>query len=352
MLSAKFKNLIKTGELVKAPVPVDDNFIDQTYWLYTRKASKGHRKRDLEKNIELADELQAWAYHRENTHRVCSGEPGWNWIRSEEKYNKWEKLEYVPIGIAFPASQILDDLIEKAMVKENWVMEREIVIRNSIPLTLEMPDSLNQNGSLPEDRMVGYFRADHDGYRWHYTWFNGKNNEANVGETKKELEHVGTQLVFHGFLNGVSSMREFVYEAGATAVSTENDEYNFYYSGFCCDYWVRFILRRGDYNMYIKCYQKESLFHAKPEEIRGLVLGEKIEKLTCRYGMPCEVHSRVESDGVTVCVEVSGDWKHTHKYLDFLVEEMFSPDKIEETPVSMTDTDYYTSEHRYYFPLA
>lgn len=49
MLSAKFKNLIKTGELVKAPVPVDDNFIDQTYWLYTRKASKGHRKRDLEK---------------------------------------------------------------------------------------------------------------------------------------------------------------------------------------------------------------------------------------------------------------------------------------------------------------
>lgn len=201
MLSAKFKNLIKTGELVKAPVPVDDNFIDQTYWLYTRKASKGHRKRDLEKTIELADELQAWAYHRENTHRVCSGEPGWNWIRSEEKYNKWEKLEYVPIGIAFPASQILDDLIEKAMVKENRVMEREIAIRNSIPLTLEMPDSLNQNGSLPEDRMVGYFRADHDGYRWHYTWFNGKNNEANVGETKKELEHVGTQLVFHGFVN-------------------------------------------------------------------------------------------------------------------------------------------------------
>lgn len=289
MLSAKFKNLIKTGELVKAPVPVDDNFIDQTYWLYTRKASKGHRKRDLEKTIELADELQAWAYHRENTHRVCSGEPGWNWIRSEEKYNKWEKLEYVPIGIAFPASQILDDLIEKAMVKENRVMEREIAIRNSIPLTLEMPDSLNQNGSLPEDRMVGYFRADHDGYRWHYTWFNGKNNEANVGETKKELEHVGTQLVFHGFLNGVSSMREFVYETGATAVSTENDEYNFYYSGFCCDYWVRFILRRGDYNMYIKCYQKESLFHAKPEEIREVVLGEKIEKLTCRYGMPCEV---------------------------------------------------------------
>ena len=83
---------------MKAPVPVDDNFIDQTYWLYTRKASKGHRKRDLEKTIELADELQAWAYHRENTHRVCSGEPGWNWIRSEEKYNKWEKLEYVPIG--------------------------------------------------------------------------------------------------------------------------------------------------------------------------------------------------------------------------------------------------------------
>ena len=104
--------------------------------------------------------------------------------------------------------------------------------------------------------------------------------------------------------------------------------------------------------MYIKCYQKESLFHAKPEEIREVVLGEKIEKLTCRYGMPCEVHSRVETDGVTVCVEVSGDWKHTHKYLDFLVEEMFSPDSIEETPVSMTDTDYYTSEHRYYFPLA
>lgn len=361
MLSVKFKNLIKTGELVKAPVPLDDSFLNHTYWLYTRNASKGHRKRDLKKTIALAEELQAWAYHEEGTSHVCAGELGWNWIRSEEKYNKWEKLEYVPVGIASPASRILDELIEKEMI-EDTVMGRSVVTRSSIHLTMEIPDSLKKdttNGLLPDERMVGYFRADHDGYRWHYTWFDGKNREANAGEVKKELEFVGTQLIFHGFLNGVYSLREFVNEAlkecvcggNVPSILSQDDEYNFYYSGDCCDYWVRFILRNGDYNMYIKCYQKELFFHEKPEVIKGYILANKISCVASKHAILYEIHSEVEENCVIVYATVSGDWKHTHKYLDYLVEEQFSPDKIEETPISTTDSDYYTSEHRYYFSV-
>ena len=43
-----------------------------------------------------------------------------------------------------------------------------------------------------------------------------------------------------------------------TCISKEHeDEFSFYYVGECCNFWIRLITRKGDYNMYLNAYIKE-----------------------------------------------------------------------------------------------
>lgn len=352
MLAKKFKNLIKVGELAKDKLASHDN----VYRLYTRRKTTEHRERNMEKTMELARELKEWA-ENEGAFPVEINNPDWCWVASENQRNHYDKLEFIPIRIPSPAKEILDKAIEKDT--EDSPFGQYCVERSTVHLTTEMPEGLKvknpdgsyKEGEMPDERLIGYFRADHDGYRWFYTWFDRENVKANVDETKKELEYVGTQLVYHGFLNGISSLREFVYKMKAVAVSSQGDEYNFYYSGWYCDYWVRFILRRRDYNMYIKCYQKEPLFHMKPEEIYEWVLAEKVEHLANTHHIPCEIYAKPEDGYVTVSAEITGDWKHSHVYMDELVKRELSPEKVEKMVTETTGTDFYTAIHQYFFPV-
>ena len=43
----------------------------------------------------------------------------------------------------------------------------------------------------------------------------------------------------------------------ARAGENSVDEFNFYLRGELCDYWVRLITRKGDYNMYLSAYSRE-----------------------------------------------------------------------------------------------
>ena len=43
----------------------------------------------------------------------------------------------------------------------------------------------------------------------------------------------------------------------ARAGENSADEFNFYLRGELCDYWVRLITRKGDYNMYLSAYSRE-----------------------------------------------------------------------------------------------
>lgn len=364
MLPRKFKDLIKTGELSKDNSTSQDN----VYRLYARKKTAKHRERTIEKTMELANELEYWAVDEGAAlTEIEISRPDWCWVKVKTQGNRYqgakysyEKLGFVTIKILSPVKKILDELIEKCT--EDSPLGQICEERSTVHLTTEMPEGLKEKrpdgsleeGKMPDERLIGYFRADHDGYRWHFTCFDGKNKKANAYETKEELEYVGTQLIFHGFLNGISSLREFVNEMKAVSVSSEGDEFNFYYSGYCCDYWVRFILRRGDYNMYIKCYQKESFFHMQPEEIYAHVLAEKVKHLAkTQHRVPCrcEAHATIENGYAIVSMELTEDFDFAHTYMNELIQMELSPEKTEKRTARTASAEVYSSTHKYFFPL-
>lgn len=364
MLPRKFKDLIKTGELSKDNSTSQDN----VYRLYARKKTAKHRERTIEKTMELANELEYWAVDEGAAlTEIEISRPDWCWVKVKTQGNRYqgakysyEKLGFVTIKILSPVKKILDELIEKCT--EDSPLGQTCTERSAVHLTTEMPEGLKEKkpdgsreeGKMPDERLIGYFRADHNGYRWYCTWFDGKNEKAKAYETKEELEYVGTQIIFHGFVNGISSLREFVYETNAVSVSSEGDEFNFYYSGCCCDYWVRFILRRGDYNMYIKCYQKESFFHMQPEEIYAHVLAEKVKHLAkTQHRVPCrcEAHATIENGYAIVSMELTEDFDFAHTYMNELIQMELSPEKTEKRTARTASAEVYSSTHKYFFPL-
>ena len=63
-------------------------------------------------------------------------------------------------------------------------------------------------------------------------------------------------------------------EAQVSPAST--DEYNFYLVGETCNFWLRLITRRGDYNMYLHAFTKDERFGRYYEYLEQLRLSGKI----------------------------------------------------------------------------
>ena len=111
-----------------------------------------------------------------------------------------------------------------------------------------MPEHFSADESL----RIAHNRFDHDGYHWWNTWIPGIGTEGNK-EMEKELDEV-SDYMRRLFPKGVSDMRKFVQNDGAERLS--DDEYNLYIVGDYTNVWIRLILRKGDYNMYIKFFKK------------------------------------------------------------------------------------------------
>ena len=246
-IAKKFKDLIASGEICESKRYMKE-FPKYTYHFFTRIGTEEHTARSLEKTMALAEELCQWA--SKNGARTEIGEPDWAWYNVYD--NQWEKITYIPMGITDPAAFELDSLIETNKVKEGTVLGKEVILRSLLPLTTEMPEEWKDG--MPNEKLYGYFRADHDGYGWHYTWFDGENAEKKDA-VKEELNAVGTEVIFRMFPGGIQSMRLYLADLKVDAIGS--NEYNLYYRGKC-DYWVRLILRRGDYNIYLKAYERVS----------------------------------------------------------------------------------------------
>jgi hypothetical protein len=99
---------------------------------------------------------------------------------------------------------------------------------------------------------MGYIRGDHDGRQW---WTNPFtiHPELNTPERARELDAVCDAFV-DTFPN-LRSLEAFCIE-NAEDLRHDN-EYNLYYEGSECNYWIRVIIRQRDYNLYIHAYVKE-----------------------------------------------------------------------------------------------
>lgn len=104
---------------------------------------------------------------------------------------------------------------------------------------------------------IGHLRADYDGYRWWNTWWP---DHANLSSTARsqEINQVYESLTAPDAFSSLSKLRQFCDAHPEARVHEQSpDEYNFYYEGLLCWYWIRAITRRGDYNLYIHAFAKE-----------------------------------------------------------------------------------------------
>ena len=110
-------------------------------------------------------------------------------------------------------------------------------------------------------RKIGHIRADHDGYRWYNTvWPCHKN--LLTDERAKEIDSVYERLTARDAFSDIYAMRTYCEkhrdQAVVKSVEQSWSEFNFYYEGEHCLFWIRCIPFEKNYNLYLYAFTKES----------------------------------------------------------------------------------------------
>lgn len=129
------------------------------------------------------------------------------------------------------------ELLEKCNFSE--VFEHRSKAPDSLS-TLEQPDA-----------QIGHIRAYYDGHVWQGSYFPCR-NYLRTSAFDEELQNIYQCLVTQ--LHTLETLRVFC-EKYPKAKVGEN-EYHFFMNGHAADYWIRFVTRNNDYNLYLKGYAK------------------------------------------------------------------------------------------------
>lgn len=103
---------------------------------------------------------------------------------------------------------------------------------------------------------IGHMRADYANGRWYNTVW-PCHEELCTQEVAKEIDWVYDQLIGKQCFPDLMAMKQFCYTHPEAAVGEKDqDEYNFFYVGEHCDFWIRLITRNNDYNLYLSAFAK------------------------------------------------------------------------------------------------
>ena len=108
--------------------------------------------------------------------------------------------------------------------------------------------------SYPRSK-IGHIRADHDGWRWWNTVWPHHDELATL-EMKREIDATYASLTAADALSDLPTTKRFCAAHPEARAGASDTEYNFYLEGELCNYWLRLITRKGDYNMYLSFYKK------------------------------------------------------------------------------------------------
>lgn len=108
--------------------------------------------------------------------------------------------------------------------------------------------------SIEPEHLIAYNRADHDGYLWWNNWFPKKGTGGNQNMIK-EMDQFSDYILEEQLGKGISDIPKLGNYYGAE--SSEDQEYRLYCEGDYCNYAVRLINRKKDYNVYIDVYEAE-----------------------------------------------------------------------------------------------
>lgn len=105
-------------------------------------------------------------------------------------------------------------------------------------------------------RKIGHIRADYDGYRWYNTVWPCHPSLASK-EVSEEIDRTYGTLTSGDALKDLSALIRFCEAHPEACVDQQSrQEYNFFLEGKYCDFWVRLITRKRDYNMYLNAFTK------------------------------------------------------------------------------------------------
>ena len=129
---------------------------------------------------------------------------------------------------------------------QNTSILHELKVECPFPEVFE--DRVSQNGIFEYRRKIGHIRADYDDYRWWNTIW-PLHKELSTPEISKEIDELYMRLISKDAFATLSEMTDFCHDHPQAAV--DRTEYNFYYEGEYCLFWIRCITRKKDYNLYI-----------------------------------------------------------------------------------------------------
>ena len=109
---------------------------------------------------------------------------------------------------------------------------------------------------------IGHIRADHNGWHWSNTVW-PVNDELATPEMKREIDRVYDALISESAFPDLDAVILYCTNHPEAKTKGSDSEYNFYFTGDLCNYWIRFITRRKDYNLYLSFYVKNDLKKSK-----------------------------------------------------------------------------------------
>ena len=102
------------------------------------------------------------------------------------------------------------------------------------------------------NHMMGYIRADHDGYLWWHTVFR-TNQQLETPERMAELDALYN--LFTERIKGLPELKEYC----RLHLTCDQGEYNAFYYGEHGVYTFRFRLEKGDYNLYLYAFTLDAI---------------------------------------------------------------------------------------------
>ena len=129
-------------------------------------------------------------------------------------------------------------------------------ILNELKTKCSFPEVFEDVEGNTYRRKIGHIRADYDGYRWWNTiWPCHK--EFSTPDISAEIDEIYSRLISKNAFSSLTALSEFCKKHPEAVVSADQkDEYNFYFEGKYCLFWIQCITRRGDYNIYLHAFRK------------------------------------------------------------------------------------------------
>ena len=104
-------------------------------------------------------------------------------------------------------------------------------------------------------KKIGHIRADYCGRWWSTVW--PCHPELATKEISAEIDRVYEALTAKNALKDLSTLTEFCKaHPEACADRQFRSEYNFFLEGEHCNFWIRLITRKRDYNLYLNAFVK------------------------------------------------------------------------------------------------